>query len=501
LLSACSHQGGGCQPCDDNGTFICLQGTIELDQASTTLHGSMEHDLFGYAMDAGGDAFRDGRLDIAVGAPLSSIEAWEGAVFVFHGPVGTGTVQARDADAEIWGAGREDMLGSAVAWVGDVTGDRRTDLLVGAACAGGHEETETVCWDTGGCEEETTWACGPGKAYLFPGPIAGEVALSEAILTVTGDADSAGLGADLGSIGDQDGDGVRELLMVASGDWRFEGDWARVGVFSGSLRGERALDEALAMVTELGASRIEEPTVARSVSDVNGDGVEDLAIGSRDESRLVVFEGPLSGTLGQDAATFGVGVSEGGRDGGALGASLAAGDVNGDGHVDLLAGAPRAGPWVEGGTGDCWWENGGAYLYLGPLQGQRTRAEADAVLQGSCEARSFLTGGAVATGDDLDKDGRDDLLVGDASADASADGPDTIGKVYLFYGPVSGGIPVHEADLIMTGTHAYDAAGTSLLMPGDLDGDGFGDLLVGAEQDNQSPVLEGRVYLVLGGPQ
>ncbi|MCP4916248.1 MAG: hypothetical protein GY913_04940, partial [Proteobacteria bacterium] len=200
--------------------------------------------------------------------------------------------------------------------------------------------------------------------------------------------------------------------------------------------------------------------------DLDGDGVADLVVGawSRDTETLpmagavAIFYGPIQETrhwseadawlLGEDMAD-------------AAGWSVAfAGDTNGDGLDDLLIGAIG-----HDGGGP---EAGAAYLVHGPVFGEVLLEDADAVLTG--ESAFANAGTAVASAGDVDGDGLDDLLIG-------APGQD---RAYVVLSPVEGLMDLALSDAIIDGDGTSARTGFSLAGVGDLDGDGLGDVLVGA---------------------
>lgn len=97
---------------------------------------------------------------------------------------------------------------------------------------------------------------------------------------------------------------------------------------------------------------------------------------------------------------------------------------------------------------------------------------------------------------DMDGSRSDDLLVGAELADGSAS---DAGAAYLLYGPLSETILPSGADAELQGQNAADYAGAAVAGVGDTDGDGKGDVLVGAPyEDDGAPSKAGSAYLVRG---
>ena len=222
--------------------------------------------------------------------------------------------------------------------------------------------------------------------------------------------------------------------------------------------------------------------------DATGDGVADLAVGaytwSDNDGRggVFVFAGPLSGALTlADAAVSLEGEVE---DGQASYALASAGDVDGDGHSDLLAGAPYA-----DGSAD---EAGLAYLVLGPPS-SGSLAGADVRFVGD-EARADL-GFSVAGGGDFDGDGRHDVLLGAPAADTNSTDS---GGAWLYYAPGAGSLTPADADLVLIAETARDAAGSAVAFVGNVNGDCCDDAMVGAVEADRGGSGSGVGYLVLG---
>ena len=159
-----------------------------------------------------------------------------------------------------------------------------------------------------------------------------------------------------------------------------------------------------------------------------------------------------------DAILFGENVNDG------FGTSVAsAGDLNRDGVDDLIVGADQL---FNGGPGK-------AYVFLGPIAGNIQGADASVILTG--EQAQDLFGVSVTGVGDFNGDGFADVMVG---ASDNGTGGTRSGRTYAFFGPLTGTIAAADANFIVTG-QASDELGMSVA-GGDLNGDGAGDLLMGA---------------------
>jgi FG-GAP repeat. len=210
--------------------------------------------------------------------------------------------------------------------------------------------------------------------------------------------------------------------------------------------------------------------LGRSVSsagDVNGDGYSDVIIGSDgtfNSGKALLYLGSPSGLLPEPAWT-----AEGAE---ASFFSLylgSAGDVNGDGYSDVIVGAP-------GGTYD-----GKAFLYLGSSTGL-SRSPA-----WSMELPYSRSG---ASAGDVNGDGYSDVVIGEPYYGNGA------GRVFVYLGSESGLSP--SPAWVMVGSQAHSQFGSSVASVGDVNGDGFSDLIVMAPQYSDAQVGEGRASLYLG---
>ncbi len=200
------------------------------------------------------------------------------------------------------------------------------------------------------------------------------------------------------------------------------------------------------------------------IGDVNFDGYDDVAVGapaySTSTGRVYIYHGTSSG-LSTTAATRLTGPTTSTY----FGRSVdGAGDVNGDGFDDLIVGA-------DGVSSSA----GAAYLYYGSSTG--VSSSADITLSGNA-ASSF--GYAVAGAGDVDRDGYADVIVG-AYANGS---PNYIGAAYVFEGSPTGLSTTAAATL--TGAASLSSFGIDVDGAGDVNGDGYDDVIVGASQYNSN---------------
>ena len=255
---------------------------------------------FGYSLAKIRDCNQDGIPELAVGAPYDVGPGVPGSVSVFSGANGA-------LLWKVYGANHHDVFGVSIADLGDVNGDGRTDLLVGANQSDG---------------------TGPGYAMILS-------SLDGSVLrTLLGDAPGDRFGSAVAGGGDFNLDGVPDFVVGAplatGGGPNFGLTRAFSGVDGSVLRSTRLFGQFGSAVTVL--------------EDLDSDGAADYAAGAPTWNGGVALV--LSGRTGKLLRRFNA-LSPTDMLGGSL---AAAGDVNGDSKPDLAIGA-RSGSLFGGGVG------------------------------------------------------------------------------------------------------------------------------------------------------
>ena len=243
-----------------------------------------------------------------------------------------------------------------------------------------------------------------------------------------------------------------------------------------------------------------------SAGDVNGDGIDDLLVGIRDESNGGVAGSETAYVVYGSTSGFGASLDLGSLNGSngfavtGIDANFSdivvgsAGDVNGDGIDDFVIGSQGAGTSSVGASYVVFGQSGGmgASLDVSTLDGTN-----GFMITGTDATDNF---GFAVSGGDLNNDGYDDVIVGATGGDSS--GGNNSGEIYVVYGAATG-IPANIDVATLNGTNGVmiggalvDAeAGNSVSSAGDVNGDGIDDLVIGARGENYST---GGAYVVFG---
>ncbi len=245
-----------------------------------------------------------------------------------------------------------------------------------------------------------------------------------------------------------------------------------------------------------------------SAGDVNNDGYDDLIVGAnladpngdRSGASYVVF-GKADNTAPVNllAIANGTGgfVINGASAGDNSGRSVSsAGDVNGDGFADLIVGAAGADP-----NGSY---SGASYVVFGKAGG--TPVNLSAIGTGGFVINGALAGDrsgfSVSSAGDVNNDGFDDLIVGAFNADPNGS---YSGASYVVFGKANNTAPVNLSAIasgtggfVINGASAGDLSGISVSSAGDVNNDGFADLIVGASDADPNGISSGASYVVFG---
>ncbi len=389
-----------------------------------------------------GDLNADGFDDFLVGAP--QWDAARGRVWVWRGhPSGQPTLLVAVGGTPL------SNYGQALGTAGDVDGDGADEALVGA----------------------------PGAGYVSLVTNGGATFI--AVLD-PGSNPTSFFGSAVSTAGDVNGDGYADFLIGAGYDSVAVWDEGLVHVYHGGP----TFPFVPAATFRSGSAAAQLGLAAGCAGDVNGDGFSDVIFGapyltngqSREGGAYAYYGSPTG--LESTPFWFAVGAQAESRFGFGLGT---AGDVNGDGYSDVIAGAwAYDNPLAEEGRVAIWHGGPDAPAELARWTG--TTPQQDAKF-----------GTALALGD-FDADGHSDVAVGSGLFD---DGPmaGDHGRVWIHDGGPDGPSPV--ADLELTGADPNDRFGEAIACPHDVNGDGYDDLLVGAPGDEDSA---GTAQLFLGGP-
>jgi hypothetical protein len=368
---------------------------------------------------------------------------------------------------DVWvygGDANGDEMGYAVGTAGDVNGDGYDDFVAGAP----------------GDNLLVNGVYREGTVSLFYGGPAGLASLPD--WEYGSQQQGSRLGAAVASAGyvDDDPNAEKRFADLVVGAPDYKNGITKVGaamVFYGSAGGLGAAPD-WTYVSPQRDSKL--GNAVAGGGNLNGDGYDDLIVGAQwysdtlsKEGAALIFYGSEDGL--PDAPDL---VLPGGQAGAGLGSAVAGGgDVNGDGYHDVLAGAP----FYNGGQG-------AVFLYLGGPEGLETTPAWTAYGE---EAGARL-GWAVTWAGNLNGDAYDDLVVG-APGDVLRV---NVGTLYVYYGSPTG--PGPEPDLVVRVGQTVSGFGASLARAGDMDGDGFEEVLAGASLWTDDQKEEGGAFLYFG---
>ena len=477
------------------------------------INGIDVNDYSGDSVSSVGDINGDGIDDLIIGAPFADPDDNDqaGESYVVFGSTNgfSSSLNLSDLDGTdgfvINGIDPNDSSGRSVSGAGDINGDGIDDLIIGAPFA-----------DPNGNSS--------GESYVVFGNSNGfnsDLNLSDLdgsngfVINGIGPLDQSGIA--VSGAGDINGDGIDDLIIGAPFADATTANTGESYVVFGSSNGFGSsfnlvsLDGSNGFIINGIDTDDNAGFAVSNAGDVNSDGIDDLIIsapfadpnGNQAGESYVVFGtsngfnsslnlSDLDGTNG--FVINGTDVSDN------LGRSVSsAGDVNGDGIDDLIIGAPFADP--NGAS------SGESYVVFGSSNGFNSTLEVSSLDGSNGFTINGITGSdesglAVSGAGDFNGDGIDDLIVGAPNANLGTNA----GGTFIVYGSSSGfNSSLNLSDLdgsngfVLNGIDGQDLSGRAVSSAGDLNDDGFDDILIGARDadpgDNNSA---GESYVIFG---
>lgn len=406
-----------------------------------TLSGSINDDNVGFSVSTAGDINGDGYADVIIGA--YGKKNFKGEAYVIYGKPNFSSSYA-DLDLSmldpkttgftITGEVDDDSFGYSVRWAGNINNDEYDDIIIGAPMKDSNRGMVYVIYGRPTSEMENIdlamTMLDPAKTGFY----------------IVGEADDDHFGWIASTAGDVDNDGFDDIIVGAP---------------------HKDLNQGAVYVI-YGAENSQMSNLKLSIMTL-----DPLTTGFK-----------ITGEVADDL--FGVSVSR-------------AGNLNGDSYADIIIGA--SGKDLS---------QGAAYVIYGRDRSSLGNTELafvtlDPTLTGFMvigSAASDQLGLSVDTIGDIDQDGYDDVIIGAYGQNAGS------GAIYVIYGKESseladidltrGILDPETTGFIISDSANTDNIGYSVRGAGDVNGDGYPDILVGADAKFS---YHGGVYVIYGGPE
>ena len=477
------------------GSVIGGGGSLDLTSLNGA-NGFRAYDLddnarIGNALSAGGDINGDVVADFLVGAYRADVNPNDvGKTFLVFGNTNVGNnplaiLPLNQLDGNIGfqldGVTASDGSGTTVRLLGDVNGDGFADALIGAP---GYSASDIGT---------ANLVLGSASGFVN-GTLAGKVRFDG-----ESSSDNVGENGTLGGAGDINGDGIADFIIGVP-DHSSSTGAAYVVFGSTNFPSTTTLDSVGFELLGSGTGGFDAGQSVDAGGDVNGDGLADIIVGSPDGGYATVVFGATSfaqstSLTALDDGTSGFRLSGSGDDAGH--SVVIAGDINGDGFDDLIVGARYA---DVGGS-----NTGSSFVVFGqssfPSSITLTNLDGTTGFRLDGIAAGEISGDRVAGGGDFNGDGFDDLVIGARGADIN--GNYSVGSAYVVFGKASGFNSASTLNssfldgingFTVNGVINNEQLGGSISLVGDLNGDGYDDLIVGGGYNG-----EGLTAVIFGG--
>lgn len=466
----------------------------------------------------------DGREDYAIGAYSSA--------YIFYDTVTAGSYDPTTVASVTLTSGDTCVPGQQLAYGGDLDGDGVDDLLVPCAlpgssvgarsfvisgalrrltveAAGGQTGDTTILGTSNsGTEYGYSVASGDfnddgfadvvagdisagtyGSAKLHLGPFAATERASTPDGVYTTPLQSDYNGWAISGPGSLNSDSYDDFIIGGPlHDTSVGSDAGKVYLLSGASAGYSADLSTVTYVSGAAAGDQFGYDVA-IIGDGDGDTYSEFIVGAPyqdnpavDAGRVYYYSAPI--TASAQAAD---GILKGEATLDHLGWAVAGGrDLDGDGFDDFIVSAPDNDAVASAA--------GKAYLFLNPPSGTVNATTADAFFRGAAASDQF--GYDVAMAEDVNGDGTDDLIIGAPGNDDAGSG---YGKAYLWWGEAfSGTYATSSADESIVGTYTNDGIGYRVAGAGDINQDGYGEVLAAGPMSSDFATNAGKVMYVHG---
>lgn len=401
-----------------------------------SLSGNSPGGLFGNSVCGIGDINGDGFDDILVGEPFDDT----------NGPAAGSARVFSGADGStlytLLGNSTGDLFGQSVSDTGDVNGDGIGDFIVGAY------------WDDSN-------GFNSGSASVFSG------ADASMLYSFGGDSDGDFFGYAVSGAGDVDADGTPDVIIGAYWD-------NNSGNYSGSARVYSGSDGSLLYLFQGDSAGDGFGVSVSDAGDVNSDGHADLIVGAWADDSNGLDSGSARVFSGADGSILYTMLGD--SPGDAFGYSVSGlGDLDGDGHADFIVGAYR-----DDNNGD---DSGSVRIFSG--------VDGALMITISGDSAGDQFGNSVSDTGDVDGDGYLDFIVGAYEDDDNGIGS---GSARIFSG--------YDGSILATllGSSESDLFGRSVSGAGDVNGDGYDDVIVGAVWDDNPTFNSGSATVVTIAP-